>query len=1154
MGPVQGDAPTAAAPVVEPSQTGSGSTGVAPLEGRVDLLTVIDRAHYEVLAEFGRGGLGRVLRARDRRTGRIVAIKEVLRPTPGLVARFAREAIVTANLQHPAIVPVYEVGRWLDTGDPFYAMKLVAGASLMDSARKARTLEQRLALLPHIISVAEALAYAHGERVIHRDLKPANVLIGDFGETVVIDWGLAKRLDDLDAEPTETAGGEGKTMLGSVLGTPGYMPPEQARGDAADERSDVYAIGAMLYEVLSGVRPFADSDGGTEVLKRTMAEPPKPLARIAPDIPAELVAIVERAMAADPEQRYRTAKPLAEDLVRYTTGQLVAAQRYTAWMLIRRWIAKHRAVVAVAGAAIVVLAIVAVIGLSRIRTERDRAVAARGLADDRAAALAEEQGRQLTMTGDAPRGLPFLADAITRGRSSVPLRFVTQRALDRIAGVEAVLSGSTTPVNYVEYSPDGKLVAAASNEIRIWDPHAHRLVKTLATGVMTAWSHDGKFLASIEVPGVAIGEPQTPAFPNQAIDDHEELVIRDATTFAILQHWPVPEKDAPLTLAISPDSRLVALGGDHGHLSWFHVDNSAPPVVLAPYTSAIDALVFSHDGAMLAAAANEGRADVWTIATATSRVKVTHKEGVRDITFAPDDTRFVTGSVDGTATEWDLAGKQLHTFAHDNAVESTRYDANGTHLLIASEDKAVTLWDLATAKKIWTHGTGSGVIEARYSPNGAQVSARTEHGEIFIWNADGSNEIVLSGHISSVGQLDWSPDGTQLVSGGLDGDVRLWRPRLHDVTELATTSIAWRGTWSPDGSKIAVSSKDGSLPVYDGHTGAIVVKLAGHAQEVTWIAFSPSGTELASASLDGTVKLWNLATGDSAVLNANAGRVRWVSYAHDGKTIATTHDDGSLRLWDATTHAAGPVVTIGEAHARRAIWSPDDTKLLVPLDGKGGGGGALVGRDGKVIAALPLTGTMALTGAWSADGSEVALSSDADQLAHYTSAGVPIGTMIGHTIGPLLALEYAPHAPTTLVSAGGDGVARTWRDGKPIQIIGDASFRISGLAYRPDGELLATGALDIDVFDPQTGVLVGKLPGKTDQFNTSATELHWSPDGTRLLINSFTLPPRIWTVPEWKGTPDELAARLRCALREKLEGSRLVTSPPDAASCLPLGP
>jgi len=223
----------------------------APLQYR-------DPDRYQMLGEHGRGGLGRVFRARDKELGRDVAVKELLQRGSGSELRFFREALITARLEHPGIVPVHEAGRWPD-GTPFYAMKLVAGRPLKELIDAAATVEDRLALIPHVLAVADAIAYAHDRRIIHRDLKPSNVMVGDFGETVVIDWGLAKDLRDTVSEPADqgpyrSPAAIGLTAAGSVLGTPAYMAPEQLTGHA-DERSDIYALGGILYHVLTGASP-----------------------------------------------------------------------------------------------------------------------------------------------------------------------------------------------------------------------------------------------------------------------------------------------------------------------------------------------------------------------------------------------------------------------------------------------------------------------------------------------------------------------------------------------------------------------------------------------------------------------------------------------------------------------------------------------------------------------------------------------------------------------------------------------------------------------------------------------------------------------------------------------------------------------------------
>jgi serine/threonine protein kinase/tetratricopeptide (TPR) repeat protein len=371
--------------------TGSATTSRRPIDEPVALddTFVEEPETYAVESQIGAGGMGVVLAARGLRLGRPVAIKVVTIDRDDLRLRFERETRITARLQHPAIVPVYGAGR-ASGGRPFYAMKHVSGEPLDQVIARATTLEQRIGLLPSVIAVTEAIAYAHAERVIHRDLKPANILVGAFGETVVIDWGLAKDLAAPDVEasdaPASRESSADHTAHGKVMGTPAYMPLEQARGEPVDPRADVYALGAILYHVLSGTAPYRTADEGSvpweSLLARVLTRPPPPLEEVQDGIPADLLAIVARAMAREPDQRYPSAGELAADLERFQTGQLVGAHRYSTWQLVRRWVRRHRATVTVAAVLITVLVAVSVIGIQRIRRERSEAEEARALADE----------------------------------------------------------------------------------------------------------------------------------------------------------------------------------------------------------------------------------------------------------------------------------------------------------------------------------------------------------------------------------------------------------------------------------------------------------------------------------------------------------------------------------------------------------------------------------------------------------------------------------------------------------------------------------------------------------------------------------------------------------------------------------------------------
>ncbi|MGZ3438020.1 MAG: protein kinase domain-containing protein [Polyangia bacterium] len=301
----------------------------------IDELPVIDINHYELLGEVARGGIGRIIKARDKRLKREVALKQLRDDRSGDDrsgdGRFVREAMLTARLQHPSIIPVHEFGRFA-SGEPFFAMKLVNGQSLRDAIRERPTLEQRLELLPNVLAVANAIAYAHSQRVIHRDLKPSNVLLGAFGETVVIDWGLAKDLNveeltDLSTQFASPTGSADSTKTGAILGTPVYMPPEQALGQAVDERADVYALGALLYHVVAGARPFEGATAA-EVVHKVVNTSPVLLATLVQGVPADLATIVGRAMARQPAQRYPDARAFADDLRRFQLGQIPSVRAH----------------------------------------------------------------------------------------------------------------------------------------------------------------------------------------------------------------------------------------------------------------------------------------------------------------------------------------------------------------------------------------------------------------------------------------------------------------------------------------------------------------------------------------------------------------------------------------------------------------------------------------------------------------------------------------------------------------------------------------------------------------------------------------------------------------------------------------------------------
>jgi hypothetical protein len=471
----------------------------------------VTHERYRHGPELGRGGMGRVVEAFDTQLGRTVALKEVLPKGASVARRFIREVEITARLEHASIVPLYDSGTSAD-GRPFYVMRRVSGRPLDEQIGRARGLGERLTLLPALLAAIDAVAHAHKRGIIHRDLKPANILVGELGETVVIDWGLAKVIGEEDEDTggpmTPTANDSLQTQIGSVFGTPGFMSPEQARGEPLSTRSDVYALGATLYHLLAGTPPHA-GDSATIVLGRTLKHDVIPLDEAAPGAPPELVAIVDKALAFEADARYANAAALGEDVRRFLAGQLVAAHRYTPRQRLGRFAKRHRTSLAIAALAMVAVAALAWFSVHRIVQERDAATAARqaALADKRAAEAARDSLAErndallLTQARALVEGNPTEALAVLKQLPQASVRLPEARVIAQAAVARGAWWGMQSTgvlTTRVELSPDGKqlLQVTRDNIIRVWDLDRRRLViaRPYPTAIVAIWSSGGRVL------------------------------------------------------------------------------------------------------------------------------------------------------------------------------------------------------------------------------------------------------------------------------------------------------------------------------------------------------------------------------------------------------------------------------------------------------------------------------------------------------------------------------------------------------------------------------------------------------------------------------------------------------------------------------------
>jgi len=396
---------------------------------------------FRVLRPHARGGLGQIFVARDEELGRQVALKEILADkadNPTLRSRFLLEAEISGNLEHPGIIPVYGLGTYAD-GRPYYAMRLIEGDSLKEAIEAYHTAAPALdstasnlrlrQLLSRFVDVCDAIAYAHSRGVLHRDLKPGNIMLGAYGETLIIDWGLAKAVGRRDPASGGTAStlvppsgdSHEPTIAGHVLGSPPYMSPEQAEGLLEDlgPATDVYGLGATLYALLTGKPP---GDGATveEVLSRVRKGTIVPPRQVNTRIPRPLDAVCRQALALRPSDRYPSVRALADDIEHWLADEPVSALPEPLRDRARRWARRHRTLVTTV-AAVLVLSLIGLSAFAVVVGDKNRKLVAANKAIRQAETLADARlDRAMSSIEDYFTG--FSADALKGGQLPAALR------------------------------------------------------------------------------------------------------------------------------------------------------------------------------------------------------------------------------------------------------------------------------------------------------------------------------------------------------------------------------------------------------------------------------------------------------------------------------------------------------------------------------------------------------------------------------------------------------------------------------------------------------------------------------------------------------------------------------------------------------------
>ena len=1039
------------------------------------------------MEKLGEGGMGIVFVAEQKSLKRLVAVKKIKSGTSDeKEMHFIAEGMVTGELDHPNIVPIHIIGKDKE-GRCFYAMKLINGLpwsnllhpKLESNNNKRLELEmqaENMTIRDHLgilQKVCDGIAYAHSKNIVHRDLKPENVMVGEFGEVLVMDWGLALNIDE--SENLSRKGIKREDAM-NIAGTLAYMAPEQVLGDGRliDERTDIFLLGAILYEMLTGTQPHSMPHGWQAALiKIKNADYPLPGEKAkGKEIPTELKAICLKAMSKDRADRYQNAEELSKDISFYLEGRAVSAKEDSLIESIIKLVKRNKGVSIISTVAFILLVGLAAFGYTRVSTERNAAKKAeikatreRDIAISTRIELAAKKtelerdsyfvnirlANEMINDGDTEDAYDILKDSpeIFRdwewGRLSY-LSSPEQRDF-------VTFQGQAKEVTDAKFSPDGLSILTTSKDgtAIVWDRLSEEMIMVLdghKEGVSSGtYSADGKIIATA-------GHGKT-------------VRIWSAETGQLLKDL---KAGSPLSsVAISPNDKLITTGDTNGQISTWNLKTGKLINRVKCQPEEIRSISFSPDSKTVVVASRSLEVKVINIETGkTVKTLPSTESMVFEAIFTPDGKEIITCHLDGNVRVWRTPFKAPYmTFrAHPTLVSCIAVSGDGKYLLTGSTNNKAKLWDLKTGKELkefrghtWFISSVDFSKDNKYTLTGSwDKSAK-------IW----SNEIEQK----IVGFKGLSPE-SEWVKAIISGNRQL----------VVANGMKEGGDWKPGNQAIA----------WDAVTKRKLYELKGHTKQIIQILLTPDDRQIVTISEDKTARSWNSANGKLNRTFTLLDQIPTTSaISSDGKTLAVA------TKWEVTV---------------KKTKDTDEEKRLVChillLDLK----------TGDIVKKTDIFSGSFDTIAFSPDGKYLAAGENNTNenippsiFIIDVSTGKTVKTLKGHKLW-IFSLVFSKNGKK-LLSCSWDNTIRLWdlNTGKPEHILAGHRNGVNMVAFSPDEKRIVTASEDktVRLWDTRTGQEVLKVfTGKARM--TSAV---FSADGLFLLIagkNGFIklLPAENW--------------------------------------------